>query len=85
MSEFRDQIIAIQEDIDAGELTFEQIAVKYGVSLRDVDRLALDIAEQDTFYHDELERDWDEPYVPEGNEDAYLDQSYEERYELEDF
>lgn len=32
---------------------------------------------------DELERDWDEPYEPEGNEDAYLDASYEDRYEVE--
>ena len=84
MSDFRDQIMSIQDDIDAGELSFEQIAVKYGVSLRDVDRLALDIAERDTFYHDELERDWDEPYE---NDECYPDPDaeYESRYELEDF
>lgn len=45
---------------------------------------------------DELERDWDEPYHPDGeedpnyevtgcNEDAYLDASYEDRYDLGDF
>lgn len=39
-------------------------------------------------YHDELERDWDERYEHEpfeGGEDAYLDASYEDRYDLGDY
>jgi hypothetical protein len=37
------------------------------------------------FYYDELERDWDEAYEPEGGEDSYLDSSYEDRYDLGDY
>ena len=40
-----------------------------------------DAYDQENFYHDELERDWDEPYEP-CNEDAYLDAAYEDRYDL---
>lgn len=96
MSKFRDMIIAVQDDIDLGELSFAQIALKYGITLREVDALALDLMERDTVfadgpevgYHDEMERDHDEAYEPEydeGYEDRYLDASYEDRYELNDF
>jgi len=47
-----------------------------------------DVYDQENFYHDELERDWDERYEHEpyeGNEDAYLDAAYEDRYAVEDF
>ena len=42
-----------------------------------------DEAQHDEYEHDELERDWDEPY--EGNEDRYLDASYEDQYDLGDY
>jgi hypothetical protein len=41
-----------------------------------------DTYDQEDFYHDELERDWDEPYEP---EDARYDDWYDEQYEVEDF
>lgn len=37
------------------------------------------------FGHDHLERDCDEQYIPEPAEDAYLDASYEDRYDLGDW
>lgn len=64
--------VEIQNEIDLGELTFSEIAVKYGVSLREVDQLALDLQERDLFYNDE-------PVYPDP------DSWYEERYELHDF
>ena len=82
MSKMRDLVTDITADIDEGLLSFEQIAVKHEVSLREVDMLAMEIAEQDTFYHDELQRDWDEAYEPEYPDP---DAEYESRYELEDF
>jgi hypothetical protein len=41
-----------------------------------------DTYDQEDFYHDELERDWDEPY---DHEDARFDDWYDEQYEVEDF
>jgi hypothetical protein len=47
--------------------------------------------DHDLAYEDSLERDWDESYEPDtddgevGNEDAYLDASYEDRYDLGDY
>ena len=73
----------IQEEIDRGEFTFQQIADNYGVSLREVDALAFEIMEQDVMLYDHMERDWDEPFEPEGYD--YPDAEYESRYELEDF
>lgn len=84
MSKMRDLVTDILADIDAGEMTFEQIAIKHDVSLREVNDLALESAEQASFFHDELERDHDEPYE---YDDCYPDPDaeYESRYELEDF
>ena len=82
MSAIKNFVFDIQEEINSGELSFEQIATKYGVSLREVDQLAFEVAEQDCFYHDEMERDRDEPYEPEYPDP---DAEYESRYELEDF
>ena len=85
MSKMNELVIDIQDETDRGELSFEQIAVKYGVTLRDVDTVAFEIMEQD-MYHDEMERDHDEPYEQdEGYEDSYLDAAYEDRYAVEDF
>ena len=41
-----------------------------------------ELYDQENFYHDELERDWDERYEPEYPDP---DAEYESRYELEDF
>lgn len=84
----RDLIIGIQGDIIAGVLSFAQIAQKHRVPTSWVDEawnmLCEQEAEAENFVsHDELERDWDEPYEPDYAEDAYLDASYEDRYELD--
>lgn len=83
----RDLIIDIQDEIALGALSFAQIAQKYEVPVSWVQE-AWDLLcereadiEQPT-YHDELERDWDEPYEP---EDRYLDSSYEDQYDLGDY
>lgn len=39
----------------------------------------------ETEYYDELERDWDEPFEPEVEPDAYLDSAYENQYDLGDY
>lgn len=44
-----------------------------------------ELCDQEDFYHDELERDWDEPYEPSMAEDQYLDASWEDRYDLGDY
>ena len=41
-----------------------------------------EVYDQENFYHDELERDWDERYEPEYPDP---DAEYESRYELEDY
>lgn len=38
--------------------------------------------ENNEFYHDKLERVWDEPYEPEPEEDQYLDSHWEDQYDL---
>jgi hypothetical protein len=41
--------------------------------------------ENNEFYHDKLERVWDEPYEPEPpepDEDRYLDSHWEDQYDL---
>lgn len=87
MSEFRDMVIAIQDDIEQGELSFQQIAIKHEVTLREVEQLARDMADDFSYedrYYDELERDHDEPYEP----DEYVpdpDAWYEDQYDLGDF
>jgi hypothetical protein len=85
MSKMSELALDIQEEIDRGEFTFQQIADKYGVSLREVDALAFEIMEQDVMLYDHMERDWDEPYEPEGYDYPDPDAEYESRYELEDF
>lgn len=83
-------IVDIQTEIQLGVLSFSEIAQKFEVPTSWVneawDLLCEQEAEAERFagYHDELERDWDEPYEP-GNEDAYLDSSYEDRYDLGDY
>lgn len=86
----RDLIIGIQEDIQLGVLCFADIARKHRVPVSWVDEawnmLCEQEAEAESFVshsHDELERDHDEPYEPDYTEDAYLDASYEDRYELD--
>lgn len=89
MSDMRDLIIDIQNELILGVLSMSEIARKYEVPAYWVNE-AWDLlceqeaaAEQQSSYHDELDRDWDEPY--EGNEDRYLDASYEDQYDLGDY
>ena len=70
MSAFRDMVIDIQNDIEAGELTFDQIAVKYDVSVKEVEQLAWDLAE---------EFSQSDEYFPDP------DSWYENQYDIEDF
>lgn len=46
MSNTKDIAFDIMDEIELGELTYRQIAVKYGVSLADVEELAQDVADQ---------------------------------------
>ena len=70
MSAFRDIVIDIQDDIEQGDLSFQQIALKYDVSLREVEQLARDLA-------DEFAQG--EEYYPDP------DSWYEEQYDLGDY
>ena len=78
----RDLIIDIQEDIQLGALSFRSIAEKHLVPFSWVeeawDLLCQQEAEAERFagYHDELERDWDEPYEPDEG-DSWYDDQYE--------
>ena len=42
-------------------------------------------AELQVIAHDELERDWDESYEPEGSDYPDPDSAYEDQYELEEY
>jgi len=81
----RDLIIDIQSDIVSGELSFQEIAQKHEVSLSWVNEAWEMLCEQEAHmaehvagYHDELERDHDEPYEPD-----YGDSWYEDQYDLD--
>jgi len=47
MSQFRDLIIEIQQEVDEGELTFRQIAEKHGVSVSFVTDIYCEMVEKD--------------------------------------
>ena len=47
MSQFRDLIIEIQQEVDEGELTFRQIAEKHGVSVSFVTEIYCGMVEKD--------------------------------------
>ena len=78
----------IEQDINDGELTFQQIAVKYEITVKDVNQIYNDMIDEvqemeyDAVSHDSLERDWDERYEPEIMD---CDSWYEEQYELSDY
>ena len=82
----RGLIIDLQEEIQLGVLSFAEIAQKYEVPTSWVqeawDLLCEQEAEAERYagYHDELERDHDEPYEPD-----YADSWYEDQYQLEDY
>lgn len=40
MSRLKDTIIEVQDEIEQGELTFSEIAARYGLSVREVSELA---------------------------------------------
>ena len=83
----RDVIIGIQEDIEQGRLTFQQIANKHRVPLDWVDIACGELMENyqeaeaekffDQGFHDHLERDHDEAYEPD------CDSWYDEQYEID--
>lgn len=81
----RNLIIDLQEEIQLGVLSFQEIARKYEVPTSWVneawDMLCEQEAEEERYAgysHDELERDHDEPYEPD-----YADSWYDEQYELD--
>jgi len=88
-----DLMIDLQDEIRLGALSFAEIARKYEVPTSWVNEAWELLCEQeaeaeqffDQGFHDELERDHDEPYEPEGGEDAYLDSWYEDQYDLGDY
>lgn len=81
-----DLMIDLQDEIRLGALSFAEIARKYEVPASWVneawDELCQQEAEAEQFFdqgfHDELERDWDEPYECEIN-----DNWYDEQYEVD--
>lgn len=81
-----DLVIDIQSDILAGVLSFREIAEKNEVPLSWVNEAWDMLCEQeaeaerqfDQGFHDELERDHDEPYEPD-----YGDSWYDDQYELD--
>lgn len=79
----RDLIISLQEELSLGVLSFSEIARKYEVPTSWVQEAWDLLCEQEEdiespAYHDELERDWDEPYECEIN-----DNWYDEQYEVD--
>ena len=88
MGKIKSFVQDVEQDINDGELTFQQIAVKYEISVRDVNQIYNDMVDEvqdleyDAVSHDHLERDWDEPYEP---EIVDCDSWYEEQYELSDY
>jgi len=84
-------ISSIQEDIQLGILSFSMIARKHEVPVslvmeawdllceQESETAYTQALDQDHFYHDHLERDWDEPYEPEEAEpDHWYDNSEDE-------
>lgn len=57
MGAIKNVIFDIQEDIEAGDLTFLQIATKYGITINKVDEIACDLRDQFS-YDDEYEPDY---------------------------
>lgn len=47
MSKMSEMHMEIQDEISAGELSFEQIAKKFGITLEDVDTLFLDMIQNE--------------------------------------
>lgn len=88
MGQVKSFIQDVEQDINDGELTFQQIAVKYEISVKDVNQIYNDMIDEvqeqeyDAGSHDHLERDWDEQYEP---EIVDCDSWYEEQYELSDY
>lgn len=59
MSAFKDVIFDIQDEIRSGELSFEQIAVRYDVPLETVNEIFDEMAAQDDLYEPDYEDDAD--------------------------
>jgi uncharacterized protein YdbL (DUF1318 family) len=61
MSKFKDMIVDIQEDLERGKLSFQQIADFYGISVGDVETIAKEVANQidDSQYNEPMDGDFD--------------------------
>ena len=61
MSRFKDIIIDIQEDLERGKLSFQQIADFYGMPVGDVETIAKEWMKQidDSQYNESLDGDFD--------------------------
>lgn len=75
MSAMSDLVCQLQNEILRGELSFAEIARAFDVPVRWVDWAAEMLIEQEAA----------DEYEPAMAEDAYLDASYEDRYDLGDF
>lgn len=72
MGATKNVIFDIQEDIEAGELTFLQIATKYGITINEVDEIACDLRDQ--FSYDDEYSQVDHLYEDVLFEAQYYDQ-----------
>jgi len=61
MSAFKDMLIDIQESIERGTLSYQEIANMYGIPVKDVMLIAEELMDQfdDTRYDDTLDGDFD--------------------------
>lgn len=60
MNAFRDQTLDIQNELERGELSISQIAVKYAVSIADVEDVLEEMADSEQEYYDEsMDGDFD--------------------------
>lgn len=61
MSAFKDMLIDIQESIERGTMTYQQIANMYGIPVKDVMLIAEELMDQfdDSSYDDSMDGDFD--------------------------
>ena len=61
MSAFKDMLIDIQESIERGTMTYQQIANMYGIPVKDVMLIAEELMDQydDARYDDSMDGDFD--------------------------
>ena len=62
MSAIKDIVFDIQDELDSGELSYEQIAVKYGVSVADVKEIEQELIDNEVEYEPDCD-DSDDGYA----------------------